>query len=260
MDETKKQALAKKMRLRKWRRLICYFFVIITLIGGTIYFSINFYHGLKGGEYNLKNIQIIGDELLTENRCIELGKIQMGESIFMVNYNKIHANLNKMIRSEFIFITPKFPDTLVVNIIRNSPYVILSVNQKNLYMDSSYHVLETSDTLHNVNIPIVSGLHLDKMPVLGEQLNMDKQPYFGEIEKILWLIHWKQITEEISEIVLIDQEYLRIITANNLVIDVKEFSELYNHFPYIVQMIQSKKGNLHINLMCGEKTIIKDRE
>ena len=162
MKDRKKQKVKvrskfKKLRKEKIKKISKHSLNLITasLIGGVIIFHV--YHFLFFSSFfQLKQIEISDNEILSEIKIKEFLKFKKNENIFLVTKERIKENLKGIPSIERVIIRRKIPDTLCLKIIERTPIGYCRINGQLKGIDREGVIFNYKDL--KKEIPVILGL------------------------------------------------------------------------------------------------------
>jgi cell division protein FtsQ len=198
----------KKRRKRFFRRTILLIILIIIIYNSLIRINL----------FNVKEIEISGNNIITEEQIIEKANINKGDNLFKINRFTVADKLREIGYIENIDIDKVFPNSIRIEINERIPYVEVIFNGKYYVFDVNSILLEKrSEPLEGLTL--ISNIKIEDIEV-GEELNINSS--FIEIFKDDKVI---DVVRKIKSIDFSDQNNIKIILNKDIPV---EFGSMYN--------------------------------
>jgi cell division protein FtsQ len=126
--------------------------------------------------YNVKFIAVSGNSTLSKPRVRALSGITRGSNIFRLNTKEIEE---KVLLDPFVASVEAkrdLPDTVVINIVEHESVAVLPYSGGFMEVNGEGLCLSNRTEIGNLNIPVVSGLGLNKRTPPGAQVENEKLP------------------------------------------------------------------------------------
>ena len=239
MDE--KLQRRKKLKKNKRKRLLKYVTLLVVAVSILFVFIFVMASAISAGVFNIKHIEVIGNEVVDSETIIETSGINEGESIFWVDLNKAHYNIEELINVEKLEITKVMPDKIVIKV-KEAP-AICAVNY--------------DGKINYINREGFTDITIDK---IGHPVTFNPDWKFDTVMEILKTFQNDGNLAKISEVGITENNTYRIITKNNVVMTVADLDNFKSSYDYINTVFAENKSNLDINLTTGgNKPILKPR-
>lgn len=247
----KKKADDKSARLKKMRKIKNFikWTILIGIILGILAFL------CTSDLFNICEMEIVGNEQVSQEQILELSEIKLGDNIFLCNQIKTKNNLSSNPYVEEIKITRKLPDKIQIQITEKQKAYVIELDTGYAYIDNQGYVLEIADT--KIDKPVLQGYSTTKEDILpGTRLNEEDLERLGDVLKIVKSSNEIQIQEKIT-IINIENKNNYILTLQELkkVIYIGDKSNLANKMLYIkaiVEREEGKEGKIFVNGKLNE--------
>lgn len=164
--------------------------------------------------FRMKNIEILGNSSYTDKNLFNLTKENFNKNIYLINKRKIRDDLLKSPYLKTVDIKPKFPNTLVFNIIERTPVATIKFSGGFAIIDDNAFVLETTSDIDKIKKPLISGIDIKNL-VLGEKLLQDDNKLDFSM-KIISSIQSAKLLNNVSMIDISNLEDIKIITPQGI--------------------------------------------
>ena len=247
----KKKADDKSARIKKMRKIKNFikWTILFSIIIGILVFL------CTSDLFNICEIEIIGNEQVTQEQILELSAIKLGHNIFLCNQIKTKSTLSSHPYVEEVKITRKLPDKIQIQIGEKQKAYVIQLDTGYAYIDNQGYVLEITDV--KIDKPFIQGYSTQKEEILpGRRLCEKDLERLGEVFKIVKSSTEIQIQDKITKI-NIENKNNYVLTLQELkkVIYIGSQSNLANKMLYIKAMIQreeGKEGKIFVNGKLNE--------
>lgn len=258
MDE--KLQRRKKLKKNKRKRLLKYVTLLVVAVSILFVFIFVMASAISAGVFNIKHIEVIGNEVVDSETIVETSGINEGESIFWVDLNKAHYNIEELINVEKLEITKVMPDKIVIKVKEAPAICAVNYDGKINYINREGLLVERSEYLRKTDIPIVTGFTDITIDKIGHPVTFNPDWKFDTVMEILKTFQNDGNLAKISEVGITENNTYRIITKNNVVMTVSDLDNFKGSYDYINTVFTENKSNLDINLTTGgNKPILKPR-
>ena len=242
----KKKADDKSARLKKMRKIKNFikWTILLGMIVGVLIFL------CTSGLFNICQIEIVGNEQITQEQILELSEIQLGDNVFFCKKEKTKNNIRSNPYVENIKITRKLPDKIQIQVTEKQKAYQIQLDEGYAYIDNQGYILEISEI--KIDKPMLQGYTTAKDDILpGSRLFEDDLECLGDVLKIVKSSNEIQIQDRITTI-NIENKNNYILTLQELkkVIYIGNQSNLANKMLYIKAIIErenGKEGKIFVN-------------
>lgn len=257
MNEKEKKR--KYLKRKKHKRLLRYFVLLVVILSVLAVSGYVLVHAVQTGVFNIKTIEVEGNEIVDKNEVIEASGIHEGDNIFFADINQAHYNIEMLVNLESLEIHKVMPDKIIIKM-QEVP-VIAAINWENkiYYIGSKSILVEDSDYLKKTDIPLITGFSDIHIQDVGQQVTLNPDWKFDTVMNILRSFEKDDVLSKISEVGITSDNTYRIITKNNVIMTVKDYDNFNASKDYILGVIKQNKSNLDIDLTSGTNPVIKAR-
>ena len=155
----KRSGKARRFKTGGFKTVIyCLFGVFLALAVGLLVLPVS-----------LGTIVLSGSEKITLEDVLFEGKIQEPVNVLKVNTDDLQDTLSKDLRIASVNVYRSFPLTIHVDIEDRVPVAILQGEFSYVYIDKNGVVLETTQAIHDVKVPLITGTKMGNL-ILGDQI------------------------------------------------------------------------------------------
>lgn len=230
-----KETEIKRVNFRK--TLIGMVVLLMFVIGGGIYLTTT-------PMFNIANIEVEGNEKLSNETCISLTKIELDNTnLFAITKNNIIKNLKENAYVENATITRKLPNTLHISITERKVSYQAEYNKEYVYLDEQGHVLEIGGKKKNVIQ--LRGLESTSEPlVVGKRVNNEDLKKLDTVLKIVNYCNYNLIKNIITEIdVSNTKNYTVCFSKDGQTAYLGDGSNLSERILNLKTILEKEKGN-----------------
>ena len=248
---TKKQEIARKKR-KAFLRLVKWATLILLLIGGGIGFLLSSF-------FNIKEIEIVGNNKLTRDEAISLSQIEIEENTFKLSKNKIEKNIKQNAYVESVKIKRNLPSTILIEIEERVPTYMITFANAYAYINNQGYFVEISK--EKLELPIITGYATKEEDIqLGERLYTEDLKKLDDILQIMKAAESNEIANIVTKINISDkQDYVLELKSEKKTVHVGDTSNLSTKMLYIKEIIEQNKkieGEILVNTDLNNKWAI----
>lgn len=248
---TKKQEIARKKR-KAFLRLVKWTTLILLLIGGGIGFLLSSF-------FNIKEIEIVGNNKLTRDEVISLSQIEIEENTFKLSKNKIEKNIKQNAYVESVKIKRNLPSTILIEIEERVPTYMITFANAYAYINNQGYFVEISK--EKLELPIITGYATKEEDIqLGERLCTEDLQKLDDILQIMKAAESNEIASIVTKINISDkQDYVLELKSEKKTVHVGDTSNLSTKMLYIKEIIEQNKkieGEILVNTDLNNKWAI----
>lgn len=236
----KKKKRSKKLILKitKWTTLV------VALIGGIICL-------LLSPAFNVKNINVYGNNKISAETIISLSGINIEENLFKIIKSEAVKNIKQNAYIESVEITKKLTSTIEIEVKERETTLLINIGQGYVYMNNQGYILEVAS--QKLSVPIITGYttaNADLIP--GNRLNNEDLTKLELVLKIKDTARSNEILDLITEIDISDDNNYKIVFVNEeKVAYLGNGSNLSTKMLYVKAMLeqeQGKPGEIFVNV------------
>ena len=248
---TKKQEIARRKR-KAFLRLVKWATLILLLIGGGIGFLLSSF-------FNIKKIEIVGNNKLTRDEAISLSQIEIEENTFKLSKNKIEKNIKQNAYVESVKIKRNLPSTILIEIEERVPTYMITFANAYAYINNQGYFVEISK--EKLELPIITGYATKEEDIqLGERLCTEDLQKLDDILQIMKAAESNEIANIVTKINISDkQDYVLELKSEKKTVHVGDTSNLSTKMLYIKEIIEQNKkieGEILVNTDLNNKWAI----
>jgi len=248
---TKKQEIARKKR-KAFLRLVKWATLILLLIGGGIGFLLSSF-------FNIKKIEIVGNNKLTKDEAISLSQIEIEENTFKLSKNKIEKNIKQNAYVESVKIKRNLPSTILIEIEERVPTYMITFANAYAYINNQGYFVEISK--EKLELPIITGYATKEEDIqLGERLCTEDLQKLDDILQIMKAAESNEIANIVTKVNISDkQDYVLELKSEKKTVHVGDTSNLSTKMLYIKEIIEQNKkieGEILVNTDLNNKWAI----
>lgn len=195
--------LSKKSYVKKVQILIFIFLIGILLF-------------LVSPMCKLKMIVVLGDNTLTQEELIQLGKIQTNRSIYLISTSTIESRLTENPYVKNANITRKFPNKLIADLNMREEVATVNFEEGFAIIDHTGYILKIEQDVSKIVKPLITGVSSNKGLKVGQMLTSYEENDFRMILELISNIQNAGLIQNISEMNLQDPKNIYMITTQGL--------------------------------------------
>lgn len=242
--EQKKTKTHKKTNVRSFEgyqkatrfKKIKIFLILILLIIAIIFV-------LSSSLFNIKSINVLNNNILSNEDIISLSNINIGQNIFKINKNASIDHLKENAYIEEVDISRKLPNTLEINVKERKRKYMLQFADSYVYINNQGYMLEIST--EKLDLPIITGFKTDLSNVKpGERLEVDDLKKLDMVIKIVETANVNNIGNLITKVEVSDEKnYVVELGTENKKAYLGDCLNLNTRMLNLQTIVEQEKGN-----------------
>lgn len=244
----KQQEIARRkrkiiFRLIKWTSLA------VLLIGGGVCFLLSPF-------FNVRNIEISGNEKITQETIVSLSGIELEENTFKISKSKVQQAIKTNAYIESVKIKRKLPETIEIQVVERKVAYMLSLGNAYVYMNTQGYLLEISQ--EKLEVPMITGiLTAEDQIQAGNRLCAEDLQKLSNVIQIMDSANNNELGKLITKINISDkQNYILELKSEKKNVHIGDTSNLSTKMLYIKKVLQNEKkkeGDIFVNTDLSSK-------
>lgn len=245
VQQKKKMDIKEKKRIKRNKRLKVFLsiFLFVALIGGSIIFA------LTSPIFNIKEIAVVNNEILSSETIISLSGLKPDENIFKFNKNDVLNKIKENPYIESVEIKRKLPSNIEIDVKERIPKFSIDYMEKYVYINNQGYLLEIAE--ESKDLPIIYGATMEEELNLGKRLNNEDLDKLEDVIKIMSSSIENGLEGKIKSIDITDKnDYIIYIEEQQKKIHLGDVSNLSNKMLYILAIMEQetgKEGEIFVN-------------
>ena len=240
--KTKKQAKLER-KMKKIKRIIKWTALLLIIIGGIIF-------ALVSPLFNIKEIQVVNNNLITTETIVSLSQLQENQNIFKFNKNKVEKEIKTNPYIESVNIKRKIPNKVEISIEERKRNFNVEFLNGYAYINNQGYILEISE--QKLDLPVIQGISTEQEQIVeGNRLNTEDLEKLETVIKIFNISQKYDLDKKISGINIENKNnYIIYMNEEKKTIYLGNESNLSNKMLYlspILQETQGKEGIIYLN-------------
>ena len=222
----------KTSRLRKLK----IFFILVVLIVAIMLI-------LSSEIFNIQNINVVNNSIISAEEIINLSKISIGENIFKISKSSAIEAIKENTYIESVEISRKLPNTLEISVKERSRKYMLQFADSYVYINNQGYMLEIST--EKLDLPIITGFKTDLSNIkAGDRLDVEDLKKLDTVIKIVETANVNNIGNLITKIDISDSKnYIVELASENKSAYLGDCSNLNTRMLLLKTIIEQEKGN-----------------
>ncbi len=239
-EEEQRKRLTQEERKRKKRNKRIKFLLKMMLLLGIIIGGIAF--AMISPIFNIKEIQVLGNEQVSKETIISLSELKTEENIFRFGMFKVIANIKENAYIEKVKIHRKIPSTIQIEVEERKHNYSIDFLGKYAYINTQGYILEIAkDSKQKV---ILQGIETPEEQVTeGNRLNNEDLEKLEDVIKIINATKEYELDSKVTSIDMSDKnEYSIYLAEEGKKVYLGNNSNLSNKMLYVNAIIEEEKG------------------
>ncbi|GAB6100376.1 FtsQ-type POTRA domain-containing protein [Halanaerocella petrolearia] len=142
-------------------------------------------HIIYSNYFQITEIKITGNQLLTDNYLLNFSKLQQETNIFEIDSKKIKKKLLKLPQLKSVTIKRDLPNKLVISVQERRPIAIIPFQSSYQVVDTEGWILEVTNSLSSWKLPLITGVNIDSQAKKIKLTGMKSQAvnYLSKLSK-----------------------------------------------------------------------------
>lgn len=247
-EEARRKEIDKKERKRKKRnkriKLILKIILLIAIISGGIAFA------LISPIFNIKDIQVLNNNLVNSETVISLSELKTEQNIFRFSSSKARNKIKENTYIENVEIHRKLPSTIQIKVEERIPTYSIDYVGKYAIINNQGYILEISEDSKGLPI-ILNSKTVEEEITINQRLNNEDLEKLEDVLKIMSSARENNLDTQVTNIDISSKnEYSIYLEEEKKTVHLGDGSNLSNKMLYIVAIIEqekNKEGDIYVN-------------
>lgn len=193
--------------------------------------------------FNIKKIEVQGNEIISKNEIISLSQIQLEENTFKLNKSQIKKQIKENAYIQSVIIVRKLPSEIVIKVEERKPAYLLEYAGSYIVIDKQGYMLEIKN--EKMNLPVIQGAVTSTEEFkVGNRLCTEDLEKLAEILRIVEIAQVNDIYTIITGIDIENAENIKLIfESEDKVAYLGDSSNMNTKILMIKSIIEKEKGN-----------------
>lgn len=213
-------------------KIVVFVVLLVVLLIGASYMPI----------FNIKNIEVMNNEKLSDDKIIELSGINESINLFKLNENQVINNIKNNAYIENVNVSRKLPNKVVLDVIERTAKYQLQFADSYVYINNQGYMLEISN--EKQNIPIIVGFTTDLSNIkAGNRINIEDLKKMNMVIKIYETAKASEISDLITKIDISNPKNYTIgLEGEGKIVFLGDCSDLNTRIIYLKAILDANKG------------------
>ncbi len=226
--------------------------IILALILGVIIFL------CSSSLFSIKNINVVGNEKLSENKIISLSGIEIDNNIFRFNKSQVIKKIKENAYIEEAKISRKLPGTVQISIKEREATYMLQFADSYVYINNQGYMLDISN--EKLEVPILVGFTTDLSNIkAGNRIDVEDLKKMEMIIKIYEEAKLNELNQLITKIDVSDtKNFTLIMEGEGKTVYLGEGSDLNTRMlclKSILEANQGRAGEIFLNVDLNQERV-----
>ena len=209
--------------------------------------------------FNIKNIEIVGNQKLTNEEIISLSQVQKDENTFKLVKSKVQKNIKQNAYVENVKVKRNLPDTITIEIEERTPTYMITFANAYAYINNQGYFLEISKD--KLELPILTGFLTKEEDIQeGNRLCVEDLQRLDEVLQIMKSATSNEIASLVTKINIANkQNYILELKDEKKTVQMGDTSNLSTKMLYIKSILEQNKkieGEILVNTDLNNKGAI----
>ena len=209
--------------------------------------------------FNIKNIEIVGNQKLTNEEIISLSQVQIDENTFKLIKSKVQKNIKQNAYVENIKVKRKLPDTITIEVEERIPTYMIAFANAYAYINNQGYFLEISKD--KLELPILTGFLTKEEDIQeGNRLCVEDLQRLDDVLQIMKSATSNEVDSLVTKINIANkQNYILELKDEKKTVQMGDTSNLSTKMLYIKSILEQNKkieGEILVNTDLNSKGAI----
>ena len=200
--------------------------------------------------FNIRKIEITGNEAISEETVISLSQLNENENIFKNTKSKIINNIKSNAYIDNVTVSRHLPDTICINIIERKKTFAIKILNSYAYISNNGYILEIKEEQEALSI--IEGISTSEESIVaGNRLDTEDLEKINTVLKIMESFTQNNLEYDITSIDISDKEnYSIYIESEKKKVYLGDATNLSNRILYLKSILEIEKqyaGEVFIN-------------
>ena len=193
--------------------------------------------------FNIKKIEVQGNEIISKNEIISLSQIQLEENTFKLNKSQIKKQIKENAYIQSVIIVRNLPSEIVIKVEERKPAYLLEYAGSYVVIDKQGYMLEIKN--EKMNLTVIQGAVTSTEEFkVGNRLCTEDLEKLAEILRIVEIAQVNDIYTIITGIDIENAENIKLIfESEDKVAYLGDSSNMNTKILMIKSIIEKEKGN-----------------
>ena len=192
--------------------------------------------------FNIKSIDVVGNNKISSDKIIELSRINDSINLFKLDKKQVSSSIMQNAYIESVEISRKFPNKVELNVVEREAKYMLQFADSYVYINNQGYMLEISN--EKLNIPIIVGFTTDLSNIkAGNRINIDDLKKMNMVIKIYETAKTSGIGEFITKIDISNpKNYVLGLDGEGKMVYLGDCTDLNTRIIYLKAILDANKG------------------
>ena len=192
--------------------------------------------------FNIKNIEVVGNTKLSEDKIIDLSGISDSVNLFKLDKASVKKAIKENAYVENVEINRKFPNKVIIDIKEREAKYMLQFADSYVYINNQGYMLEISN--EKIQVPIIVGFTTDLSNIKpGNRINVDDLQKMNMVIKIFETAKTSGIGDLITKIDISNSKNYTIgLEGEGKKVYLGDCSDLNTRIIYLKAILDANQG------------------
>lgn len=193
--------------------------------------------------FNIEEIRISGNNIITTNECIELSNLKIGQNIYKTSKKQIKNNIKKNAYVERVYVSRKLPNIVEITIQeRERTFMLELENNEYAYINNQGYILEKN--YNKLDYVTITGFSTKIENIIVGNRLCDED--LKRLENVLKIVDAAQISNLAQYITKIDiqnkNNYKLILEGEKKTVYLGDITSISTRMLYLKAILEKEKG------------------
>lgn len=239
--EEREKSKNKRMKIFKIIKIIMLIIIFIVLLVVLLLSPV----------FDIKNIQVKGNDKIEAEQIISLSGITIGENTFKFNSKEVKKKIKENAYIETVKIERKLPTGVQITIKERKPTILMEYGGSYIYLNNQGYILEIS--AEKLDLPIIQGATTkEEELVAGNRLNKEDLEKLNVVLNIIESANSNGLIDQLTKVDISDsQDYKIIFNDGQATAHIGDCTTLGTRMLYVKAILEDNigiKGEIFVNM------------
>lgn len=238
------QAKKSEKKKRKIKKIIKWISIIVLVLAGIIF-------TLTSPLFNIKEIEVENNNILSTERVISLSRLKKDENIFRFLQSDVEKYIKEDPYVEKVTIERKLPNTVKIQVQERNRDFCIKILNSYAYINNQGYILEIVE--ENQGLPVIEGIETAEEEIkVGDRLKNNDLKKLAVVIQIMSIAKENEIDNKITGIDISNKnEYILYLAEEKKTAYIGNDSNLTTKILYIKEIMEKyeagKEGTIFVN-------------
>lgn len=187
--------------------------------------------------FRVARVSVVGGDEAMSARVQELANIPLGENMLRLSLEQVEERVETDAYIRVLSVRRAWPDTIEIAVQKRSVFAAAEYNGGYVLLAEDNHVLEVTDLLIDMQLPIYRGLNLVS-PEEGKPLQNERVYELAILQEVVNALVAHELFERVQAVDVSQTEAVRLVLTNRTQVNLGDRNELENKLRWMTAALE----------------------